>query len=117
MSSEFRLPLPGKLGPGMSATIPNFRPPKCSKFEEEKLVEISDRLMTLVQDEKTDTKLIEKKKTKQQIVEQQRLMSAIYPQTSTSKGYVLFERLEQGSFSNLFFDWFKVMEKKNFRIS
>ncbi len=83
MSSEFRLPLPGKLGPGMSATIPNFRSPKSSKFGEEKLVEISDRLMTLVKDEKSETKIFEKKKSKQQIVEEQRLMSAIYPQTST----------------------------------
>jgi hypothetical protein len=48
MSAEFRVPLPEKIGPGMSSTILNFKPPRSKQFNDEKLVEISERLMELV---------------------------------------------------------------------
>ena len=48
MSQEkFRVPLPGKIGPGMSATIPNFMPPKSKKFSDEEMSEISFKFQNM----------------------------------------------------------------------
>jgi hypothetical protein len=40
MSQQFRLPLPEKLGASMSATIPNFRPPKSKQFDDNQVLRI-----------------------------------------------------------------------------
>ena len=83
MSCEYRLPLPEKLGLGMSATIPNFGAPKSKKFGSEELAKISDRLFSHLQDESAKTTKVEsKKKTKHQILEERRLMTSLFPNTS-----------------------------------
>ena len=85
MSSQFRVPLPQNAGPSMSATIPNFSAPKFKIFRDEKLVEISERLMTL-SNLKFTTKSVVKpvKKSKEQILEQERFMLTLYPKSDDS---------------------------------
>ena len=82
MTSEFRLPLPEKLGLGMSATIANFGAPKSKKFGSEEIEKISDRLFSHLDDESAKTRVEPKKKTKLQIVEDNRLKTALFPAAS-----------------------------------
>jgi hypothetical protein len=85
MSSEFRVPLPQNAGPSMSATIPNFRAPKCKKFDDKKLIEISERLVRL-SNKKPVTESAAKpvKKSKEQILAQERFMLTLYPRSDDS---------------------------------
>ena len=79
MLSNFRVPLPEKLGLSMSATIPNFSAPRSKDYSDEKLAEISKRLFDLVNAEASDKTLV-KKKTKQEVEAEKRLRSALYPE-------------------------------------
>ena len=86
MSQEkFRVPLPGRIGPGMSATIPNFMPPKSKKFSDEEMSEISQRLMKYLNEETPTIQVTEKKKSKEELADDRRLLSALYPDKSSSK--------------------------------